>query len=187
MFLSTPQTYYTYSLYKMGRLYALIILSLLFGCSDKIADIPSKGVWVDINRMPHQGPYYLINGNLYLGEIYLAEDEDHTHILDSITENLPPLCTEGIDLNSFKFLLTHDDVFYAKDKDKVYNPLNVWAVDGYTCIERFAEELYVINEADPQTFKYLGDDYAVDKKNMYYRGWRIHWNDSILERFRVHK
>lgn len=160
------------------------ILFFLYGCSDKTADISSSGVWIDINRLPHHGPYYLINGNLYLCEFYLNKDEDHSHILDTIMENVPPLDIEGVDMSSFKFLLTYDDVYYAKDKNHVYYPPNIWLIEGFTCIEGYAEKLYTQKAADPQTFKYIGDGYAVDKKNMYREGSIIRWNDSILNKFK---
>ena len=39
---------------------------------------------------------------------------------------------------------------------------------------------FVVQSADLQTFKVLGKGYAVDKNNMYSRGNKIKWNDHII-------
>ncbi len=172
----------------MKNLIVFITLSMvLVGCSDRIADLPSKGTWIDINRMPYYGPCYLIDGKLYIVDVIMRETYDVSSVLDSIKEEVPPINTADIDLQTFKFLLTFDkELFYAKDKNKVYYPVICCLESEYiTCIDTYADFLYALKNADPQTFKYLGKGYAVDKNNMYYNGSRIQWNDSILDRFRV--
>lgn len=92
-----------------------------------------------------------------------------------------------IDVEIATFMVSKD-VDYAKDGKNVYYPIDVWCVDfddqsdcyGGSYIKRC-----IMYGADPQSFKYLGDGYAIDKHHMYKNGERIPWDDSVIEKVRL--
>lgn len=154
--------------YATHFLTAILIL-LCFSCS-KEADISDHGEWIHIADNPHINTIYtLYDGNIYCIDI----DPKGTPL-----EAFEPMY--GVDVESF---LIEKNSYYAKDKRKVYYPMELRICDGMT-MSYMTSHYYVIENADPSTFRYLGDDYAIDRNNMYYQGLVICKNDSIIEKYR---
>lgn len=149
----------------------IIVLTLLCsitnGCTHDVSKIKDNGDWVKLDPGTPQNGYTLYRGHIYGVRIDA----------DSFYEDFEPLY--GIDIESFRVCRNS---LYAKDRTKVYFPKDQYEVDG----EDFSYGIYddvLIKEADAPTFKYLGDDYAVDKYNMYYEGKVIPWNEDILKKY----
>lgn len=96
--------------------------------------------------------------------MYLSDSNDY-HFFDPLTD---------VDISTFE--VCKGSGGYAKDKNRVYYPIVVTCVDGYEYSGCYFEE-YVITGADPDTFKYLGDGYAVDRNNMYRYGEIVPWRN----------
>lgn len=135
-------------------------------------DVIDNGKWRLLDDEEREGWYLRVNN-----KIYGCDEID----IKCCIKYYSPL--KGIHINTFKVA---KDCDYAKDKNHVYYPLHVRCEDsieesedgcGDACY--FIE--YVIKDADPKTFKYLGDEYAVDKRHMYYQGIQIPWDNDILD------
>ncbi len=70
---------------------------------------------------------------------------------------------------------------YAKDKRHVYYPLQMTGYDGETWGTYIEDDGYIIEGADPKSFKCLGYGYAVDRFRMYFKGKPIKWDNEILD------
>ena len=84
-----------------------------------------------------------------------------------IKEILPHL--ENSDSPSFMICL---GTKYAKDKHQVYYPIESTCFDGEDLGGCYFTK-YIINGADPNTFKYIGYGFTMDKKNIYRYGRKI--------------
>jgi hypothetical protein len=125
-----------------------------------------------INYKPiKDGLYEDDNGNLYFKKVVFpmpGEDEEDKFVrnIDEVhfpEETYPPKkLKDVIDPESFESL----ESLYFKDKNHVYY---FWEVTG-------GGSMYVVNEANPKTFKVL-NDYAVDDKEAFYRGKKIEGAD----------
>lgn len=75
---------------------------------------------------------------------------------------------------------------YAKDNDLVYFPIEEEdvesAVGGYVFAKR-----YIVEGANPRTFKYLGDGYAVDNGTMYKDGLAVNWDSRVIKKYANYK
>ena len=85
-----------------------------------------------------------------------------------------------------KSLVVSKDCDYAKDKNYVYYPVRVtcedWIEedeDGWGGICYMRE--YIVDGADPKSFKYLGNHYGIDRHFMYRFGEKIPWDDRIIQ------
>lgn len=146
--------------------YSLIIIPLvtMFKCHHDTSSIVDKGVWVQLNETDSIHNLYL----LYNGKIRFQRSSNDS-LFDSWID---------VDIPTFKVCKNSD---YAKDKNTVYYPIdtihlvsdNFWII--YT-------DNFIVEGADPNTFKYIGDGYAVDKYNMYYRGEVVPWNENKIQR-----
>lgn len=130
------------------------------------------------------GVYHLKNGRISCGEA-----------------GAPPM--KKVDPKTFRVIGGSQ---YAFDKNKVYFPISEDCVDtqvsGYCYCSK-----YVVMGAEPRSFRYLGKDYGVDRKRVFFRGEpiksafpssftvigkktktfiakdhkRVYWFDNILE------
>lgn len=76
---------------------------------------------------------------------------------------------------------------YARDKEHVYYPYRKIFVDydyypdGLLFHGPFFDK-YLIKNAHPSTFKYIGNGYGVDGRRMFYNGEEISWDDDVISR-----
>lgn len=163
----------------------LLIVLLITGCTKyDTSGIKDNGEWVSIYDAPLTSGYILYNNDIYA----LMLDDLHSYNPASFWEgegqNIGVLL-ENVDIATFQVNI-QDGSYpqpYAKDKRRVYCPLDYDILDDEGPISPYSliyEKPTVIPGADPKTFKYLGDGYAVDKNGMYSRGEKIEWNDSII-------
>lgn len=146
-----------------------------------------KGQWISIKDTTNKSEYCLIDGHIYAGWIVSDEYNSARSFFQANKKYFPHLT--DVDIETFEINKNEDNEPYARDKNKIYYPqlFNTEFFDGDTD----GGEIYFgdisIKEADVKTFKYIGKGYAIDKNNMYYKGSKIQWNDSILDRFKVHR
>jgi hypothetical protein len=74
---------------------------------------------------------------------------------------------------------------YAKDKNHVYYPLGVDYLSepgDSDCPMSVGMRVTrcIIEEADPATFKVIGNGYAIDSRYMYYEGYVIRWDKEVI-------
>lgn len=161
----------------------LLILCVIFfvlkTCINK--PILEKGKWVNIKDAPISCGYILKDSLIYGVQIPKAEENSWTDsLINSLDEWLTPIAY--VDVESFMVNINDDEEqFYAKDNNNVYYPVEMILYDGYSPYSATFEGDIIIPNADPKTFKYLGEGYAVDKNSMYYYGGKIDWNDSIIQ------
>ena len=145
-----------------------------------ISNIAENGKWMDIADVKHDYGFYLSNK----GDIYgLYIDANDSFPIDSYIESLSPM--PYAEVKSFKICVNDDDEPYAKDNNRVYYAYinGILFEDGENmCAELYRGDLS-IRGADPMTFKYLGQGYAIDKKNIYFQGFVVQSAD--LQTFKV--
>lgn len=132
---------------------------------DKVKD---SAVWVKLEPETRIDDYWNHHGKVYGGDYGDFSIND----LDQFT---PLTC----DASSFEVAR---GTGYAKDDKHVYYPYYTYFVD--TEIDGFGPvfEGYVVDGADPETFKYIGNGYGIDKNRMYLRGEEIPWDETCLRR-----
>ena len=86
---------------------------------------------------------------------------------------------KGINALTFEVLV---DSKYARDKNGVYYPIQLICIDDTDCGVCYCSD-YVVENADPKLFEYLGKEYATAGKNVYFRGELIEKADG--ESFKV--
>lgn len=169
--------------------FVIILGILLSSCANKNLNHPKDllnevGTWVSVSDTFYTAPYYLIEDSIYVG--YITLEESPRDFFLSCKYNYPDLAQPltDVDVASFEVNINSDNEPYAKDKRYVYYPLPNYDspifIDGY----RGGGEIYCgdisIKGADPLSFQYIGNGYAIDRNYMYYRGESIEWNDSII-------
>ena len=95
--------------------------------------------------------------------------DGYTRIGDSIFGgeiacNVKPL--NNIDIGSFRVLA---GTKYARDKKHIYYPIEITCIDYEDCGVCYYEK-YIVKNAIPETFRYLGKEYSTDGQNIYFRG-----------------
>lgn len=146
-----------------------VILSIaLNGCIHKgYADVYDKGEWMPLDNIDGEGCYVKYNDSIYGLEIFNYEFCKYYNALPEV------------DVKTFKVCKGSG---YAKDCKNVYYPLCMECEDRSDFPGACYVTEYIIKEADPESFKYLGDGYAVDKRNMYYEGKKVPWNDDVIKK-----
>ena len=120
------------------------------GIIDKTAEYAADGEsWVSLKNKESIDGYTRIGDSIFGGEIAC---------------NIEPL--KGIDVDTFKIL---PGTKHAKDKNKVYYPISIGCVDYIDCGVCYYGEI-IMAGANPESFEYLGKEYATDGKNVYFRG-----------------
>ena len=148
-----------------------------------VSKIKDNGEWVDIYDAPLTCGYILHDNRIY-GILIDMESAFDEKIFWTKDINMA-LLLDKADINTFKVNLI-DDCYqpYAKDKNNVYCPIDIeineWDEGSIVPYSVIYVDRIIIHGADPNTFKYLGDGYAVDKNHMDWRGERIKWSDSII-------
>jgi len=117
------------------------------GIVDKTAEYEKS--WVSLKEKESIDGYTRIGDSIFGGEIAC---------------NIEPL--KGIDIETFIILA---GTKYAKDKNNVYYPIGVGCIDYEDCGVCYFSEI-IMERASPESFKYLGKEYATDGQNVYFRG-----------------
>ena len=161
----------------------ILIMLFITGCKKyDTSGIKDNGEWVSIYDAPVSSQYILHNNKVY-GLGFVNKDSIPW---DEVWSYPHPYPVDYIDIRSL--YINVDDTWckYAKDGRYVYcSAIHYTFCDGDSDLIIFAEFYGDIRipGADPKTFKYLGDGYAVDKNGMYSCGERIEWNDSIIAHY----
>ena len=158
-----------------SHLSLIIIFLMILSCTHNgYEGAIANGSWVHLGNREREGWYLRVDNYIY--------GSDVTEIKCCIKYNKP---LKGVDANTFEAEQNSD---YAKDKNHVYYPLQVrcedWLKDDEEgCYNSCYFMEHLIKGADPKTFKYLGDGYAVDRRHMYDEGREIPWDNEIIKRY----
>lgn len=168
----------------------ILILAFLTSCSScrkndipekDINDIPERGFWISIKDANGENGYCFFENKVFGLDIGIRDTVELYYWLKELQPLAP---VYGSDAETFEVCINSDYEPYAKDRNKVYyhDHSVTECFDG----EEIGGEIYhgdiSIDGADPQTFKYIGDGYAVDKYNMYYEGRTIAWDENLINR-----
>lgn len=143
-----------------------LVLLCLVSCTDNTNN-KDAGIWVRLEEGKSIDGYLLIDNHIYGGEFDYVKD----------LKGIPPL--EGVDIKTFEVCKGSG---YARDKNYVYYPIRILACDGedygYLCyVEYIVKTNYFYGlfsiYANPRTFRYIGDGYAVDGSTLFYRGKKV--------------
>ncbi|MDE5554488.1 MAG: DKNYY domain-containing protein, partial [Muribaculaceae bacterium] len=146
--------------------------------------INDNGEWVSIYDAPISCNYILYNDSVY-GICF--EDIDSIN-WDTFWNDSNFYPIDFIDVKTLFININDNQCNYAKDAKYVYCPTCYWCHDAEVALP-FSQTFHgniIIPGADPKTFKYLGDGYAVDKNGMYSCGEKIVWDDSIVAHYNNH-
>ena len=166
-------------------LWSLILLIIIFiaGCKRyDTSGIKDNGEWVSIYEAPVTSEYILHNDKVYGLGLVNKDSIPWDEVWASY-----PIPIDYVDIKTLYINIINDTWFnYAKDDKYVYCPaIGYVFCDGDSDLIIYSEFYGDIRVpgADPKTFKYLGDGYAVDKNGMYSKGHQIEWNDSIIAQY----
>jgi hypothetical protein len=118
------------------------------GIVDRTKSLSGKNAWTSLNDKEQIDGYTRIGDSIFGGEIAC---------------NITPL--KNIDFKSFEVLA---GTKYAKDTNHVYYPLEIFCVDYADCGVCYYSKI-ILENANPDSFRYLGKDYATDNKHVYFR------------------
>ncbi|WP_028979849.1 DKNYY domain-containing protein [Sporocytophaga myxococcoides] len=121
----------------------------------------SKG-WFKLNNNKKIKRYFRRGSEVYCGDV---EYNDH------------PM--KGADTASFEVYLGTE---YARDKNKVYYPIQINCQEGRDYGVCYCTD-YIVKNADPGTFNYLGNEFGSDKNFAFYSGIIIKHSDG--QSFRI--
>ena len=166
-----------------------IILVTILSCTGNVKrnnlpyDLPDEvGMWVSVSDTTYKSVYYLIRDSIYACEVCFADGCSYDY-----STFVPPLT--GVDVASFEVNINKDKTPYARDKNNVYFPANnnhggsEVFFEGEDCDGVIYSGDLSIKGADPQTFQYIGNNYALDKTNIYFEGRVVQQAD--LQTFKV--
>jgi hypothetical protein len=105
--------------------------------------------WITLQEDQTMDGYYRKNGKIYCGGTPCGDES-----------------MSGVDVSSFQ---VYPGSGYAKDMNAVYYPILLMS-DHYTDCATMICVKYVVEGAQPSSFKYLEKDYALDGNTVYYRG-----------------
>ena len=144
---------------KMG--YILAFLMFLVACKP-YADYKERGHWMQLKENERIGFYWRHNDKIYaaLGDSAV------------LVRYVEPM--KDVDISTFYVNKTIDKECenYAKDKNHVYYPWHMIAVDADTFGYEYATEL-IVRGAFPSSFRYIGDGKGTDGYTMYRYGRRV--------------
>ena len=164
-----------------------LFVHILNGCSSRdISKIKDNGEWVNIQSAPLTCGYILHYDKIY--GIHIEDVEAYDEERFWVEDSGMTMLLDMADPATFKVNLKNNGYQpYAKDKNHVYCPGIVELLEWDEGVNSPYSEVYegriIIPDADPDTFKYLGDGYAVDKNNMYEYGRIITWDDEIINSY----
>lgn len=153
----------------MKNSFYVLLLVTLVSCTNKEvpADFVGQGEWKSLDNLEYHD--------------YYVKFQDHIYGVDlgtSIQTEYMWYDTLKVDTSTFEYNTASD---YTKDKNKVYYPITVECIESDVYLGACVLREYVVEGADPETFRYIGDEYAIDKDNMYFKGVRIPWNNDIFD------
>ena len=131
----------------MQKKLLLLIFPLFLIQQDRIHSIEES--WLKLGRELNTGPFRLHNGKIYCGETDCGAE---------------PM--KDVDFQTFEYLSGTD---FARDKEKIYYPVEKSCITYTDCCVCTCVQ-YVLKGFKPQTFRYLGKEYATDGRNVIFRG-----------------
>ncbi len=150
---------------KTFRVLFVLFIIILISCFLLIdgSTVEDKGCWVGLKE-GESIDGYTRSGNLIFGGY-----------LDSLVY-YPSM--SKVDVQTFEVCVGSG---YARDKKRVFYPIKITCIDAMIYGGCYFEE-YIVKSANPKSFKYLYDGYAIDGKKMYRHGKKIKWQKGVLKK-----
>lgn len=142
----------------------IMFIILLFSCTHNLP-IKDTGNWVRLTEGQYLDGYFIYNNEVYGS--YVSGPQDYKYC--------EPL--QGVDTESF---LVCAGTGYAKDKDFVYFPIFITCEDSENWSLCYFED-YIVKNANPANFSYLGNGYAVSGRRLFYEGKEIPWDKELVK------
>jgi hypothetical protein len=129
-----------------------------------------RGDWTPLKEGEHHACFTRCNDSIwggYIDSLYTYKDLHYCSFVDKGS------------------LLVSRSSDYAKDKNHVYYPLIVDYLgnddpNDFTTVAAVRVVKCVIEDADPASFKVIGNGYAVDSNRMYYKGREMPWDNEVI-------
>lgn len=121
-----------------------------------LADLNVLAQWKVLTEGQRVNHFRMHKGQVYCGELGCGAE---------------PI---SVDTETFR---VWEDTDYAKDKNNVYYPIKLVCIDYEKCGVCYCDT-FIILEANPATFTYLGHDYSTDGDRVYFRGENIKKADA---------
>ena len=140
--------------------------------ADRFAQIKDLAEWMPVDSVS-------VNGYFCVGDTVYFWPEGNEGSRESYSNPIA-----GADRNSFRIAR---GTLYAKDCKNVYIATNSTTSVDYDenapadVLSVFNDGAIIIKGADPQTFKYIGNDLGVDLHRMYDSGRQIRWSNILLD------
>lgn len=147
----------------------LIVLFLISitSCTNNTV-LKDNGEWVKLTESQYLDGYFIYNNEIYGS--YVSGLQDYKYC--------EPL--KGVDRVSFQVCKGSG---YAKDKNHVYYPISVVCEDAEEFSICYFDE-YVVENADPANFMYLGNGYGVCGTILFLEGKEIPWNKELIKKYK---
>jgi hypothetical protein len=153
---------------RLTNIFALFLLTLTScsgqtkyfeptGIVDKTKELSHKNIWTSLKDKERIDGYTRIGDSIFGGEIAC---------------NIKPL--KNVDIKSFKVL---PGTKYAKDTNHVYYPIETNCIDYTDCGVCYFSKI-ILENANPDSFQYLGKEYATDGKLVFFRGQLLQGADG---------
>lgn len=170
---STAEEFATKRMQSTIIIHFVFLLMICWACT-RSSDIVDNGTWTKISTFEDSlaNTYALIDGKIYYGGF---DRVFYDSVLSSRPVSDMPYLKDA-DIETFEVCVNS---CYARDAHHVYAPLQLEFLDGDEYGGYYAVK-YVIENANPQKFKYIRNDYAVSGSHMYYEGQEIYWRDDVL-------
>lgn len=148
----------------MNKKYIIITIlaSLITSCTNR-NNFVDNGNWIKLDEDIKHKFYHRINDTIIIG---LIKPWEYNYNLIRMHE---------VDIATFEVC---EGSGYARDCNHVYFPILQRCYDDAPFDGIFVE--YYLTEADPKTFKYIGNEYGADKRNMFHWGTKIDWDNEII-------
>lgn len=145
--------------------FTILMLFNYIAESSVLEHIEDNGEWIPIDTIDID--YYWKRRDSVYWDNQLVEFRKYT-----------PAIKEA-DVNSFVICKGE---FYSKDKNHVYYPFYQFDLMLDDRVGRDVSEVRIIKDANPKTFKVIGEGFAVDGSKMYFMGENIPYNKGYLNK-----
>jgi hypothetical protein len=118
--------------------------------------------WISLGQKEYAGDYLKLDNKIYCGSLRCYTTPLNVDILSFQVLNLTP---------------------YSRDKNKVYCYNTLTCEDCNGCCGGCWCDIFIVENANPGTFRYISNSYATDNINVYYQGLLI--KEADIRTFKV--
>lgn len=139
---------------------------LLVSCTDNLS-LKDTGSWIKLTEGQYIDGYFIYNNEVYGSYVTCPQEYKYCEPL------------QGVDIESFQVC---EGTGYAKDKNFVYYPISIICEDAENWSLCYFED-YIVKNATPTNFIYLGDGYGISGKRLFFEGKEIQWDYDLIKKY----